>query len=77
MMAFVCIANCKRSFSKLKLVLSYLRVSMTNKKSGQVVWYSFDENRKGRNSEILYWWNHRRLCFDKGTESVVSISIFV
>jgi len=48
-----------------------LRASVTSSKSEQVVWSSFDENRKGRNSESFLWWNHRRLCFDKGTESVV------
>jgi len=68
LMMAVCIASSERSFSKLKLVLSYLRASMTNNKSGQVVWSSFDENRKGRNRESWLWWNHRRLCFDKGTE---------
>jgi len=35
------------------------------------MWYSFSENRRGRNSKSLLWWNHRRVCFDKGTESVV------
>ena len=34
---FICIASCERSFSKLKLVLSYFRPSMTNNKSGQVL----------------------------------------
>ena len=52
-------------------MLSYLRASLINNKSAKVMWYNFDENRKRRNSESLLWWNHRRLCFDKGTESVV------
>jgi len=30
---------------KLRRVLSYLRASMTNSKSGQIVWSSFDEER--------------------------------
>jgi len=64
LMMAVCIASYERFFSKLKLVLSYLRASMTNTKSGKFMWYSFDENRKGRNSKSLLWWNHRRLCFD-------------
>jgi len=53
LMMAVYIAGCERSSNKMKLVLSYLWVSMTNNKSGQVVWSSFDENRKGRNSESL------------------------
>ena len=61
----------------MKQVLSHIRASMTNNKSGQVLLSSFDKNRKGRKSESLLWWNHRRLCFDKGTDSVVLISIFV
>ena len=70
-------ATCKRSFSKLKLILSYLRASLINNKSGKVMWYSCDENRKGWNSTSLRRWNHEPGCFDKGTESFVLISIFV
>jgi len=33
----VCIASCEGSFSKLKLVLSYLRASMNKNKSGYIV----------------------------------------
>ena len=40
------------------------------RQSGQVLWSNFDENRKGRNSESLFWWNHRRLYFDKGKKTV-------
>jgi len=58
-------ASCEWSFSKLKLVLSNRRASFVNNKSGKVMWYSFDENRKGRNSKSLLWWNHRRICLDK------------
>jgi len=36
-MAFICIASGERSFSKLKLILLYLRASLINNKSGQVV----------------------------------------
>jgi len=36
-MAVICIASCERSFSELKLVLSYLRASKTNNKLGQVL----------------------------------------
>jgi len=36
-MAVILIACRERSFSKLKLALKYLRASMTNNKSGQVV----------------------------------------
>jgi len=32
-MAVICIATCERSFSKLQMVLSYLRASKTNNKS--------------------------------------------
>jgi len=67
----ISIASCERSFSKLKLVLSYLRASMTDYDSGQIVWSSFDENRQARNSESWLWWYHRRICFDNGTASVV------
>jgi len=49
----VCIACCERSFGKLKLNILYLRASMTNNKSGQVLLSSFDENRKGWKSERL------------------------
>jgi len=35
-----CITSCERSFSKLKLIISFLRASMTNNKSGQIVWFS-------------------------------------
>jgi len=64
-------ASCERSFSELKPLISYLRASLINNKSGKVMWYSFDENRKGRNGKSLFWWIHTRLCFDKGTESVL------
>ena len=46
---------------------------MTNKNSGQVVWSSFDVNKKRRKSEKLL----DDLCFHKRTESVVLISFFV
>ena len=69
----VCIASSERSFSKLKLILSYLQASMTNNNSGQVVWSSFDVNKKRRKSEKLL----DDLCFHKRTESVVLISFFV
>jgi len=69
MMAVICIANCQRSFSKLKVILSYLWATMTNNKSGQVLRSSCDDNRKGRNSEA---------CFDEITDDfAVLISIFV
>ena len=41
------------SFSKLKLILLYLRAAMTSNRSRQVVLSTFDENRKRRNSESL------------------------
>jgi len=50
-------ASCERSFSKLKLVLSYFRASLINNKSGKVMWYSFDENRKGGNSKRLLYFD--------------------
>jgi len=71
----LCIARSERYFRKLKLILWHLLSSMTNSKSGQVVWSSF-EYRNGRNRESWQWWNHKRICFDKGTLSFVSISIF-
>jgi len=70
-MAVILIACRERSFSKLKLALKYLRASMTNNKSGQVVWSSCDEHRNGRNRECWLWWNHKRSCFDKGTKRYV------
>jgi len=45
-MMAVSIASCERSFSKLNLVLSYLRASVTKNKSRQNVWSRFDEYRK-------------------------------
>jgi len=71
---FLCIASSERSLSKLKLVLWYLLASITNNKSGKVVWSSF-EYRNGRNRESWHWWNHKRICFDNGTLSFVLISM--
>jgi len=64
-MMAVCIAGCEQSFSKVKLVLSYLQASMTKNKSGQTVWSSFDEYRKGhfmnfnqkRLDILMFRWN--------------------
>jgi len=64
-------------FQKTETGPSYLRGSLTSNKSGQVVWSSFDENKKRINSESLLWWNNKRLYFDQGTESIVLIAIFV
>jgi len=50
-------ASGERSFSKLKLVLSYLRASLINNKSVKVMRYSFDENRKGGNSKRLLYFD--------------------
>jgi len=33
------------AIGKLRLILTYIRASMTNRKSGQIVWSSFDEER--------------------------------
>jgi len=61
-------ASREQSFSKLKLVLSYLRASLINNKSGKVMWYSFDENRKRRNSKSL-------LYFDEIIDDFASIKV--
>jgi len=50
---------------------------MTNNKSGQVVWYSFDENRKGETAKAYFDEIIDDFASMKGTESVALISIFV
>jgi len=48
------IARFERSFSKQKLVLSYLWASLTNNKSRKVVWFSFDKNRKVQTAKAYF-----------------------
>ena len=57
-------ASCERCFSKLKLILSlsYLRASMS-------------QSRLRESEKPDYDKNHIRICFNKGTESVVLISM--
>jgi len=55
-------------------IATYEKLILTYAWSGQIVWSSF-EYRKERYRKNWIWWNDKRVCFDKGAESVVASSM--